>query len=149
MFPGGSPGDSPAGRRSRSKTTEPAAAAPAASASSDASPAASAPPDPKALSRQRLEKEVAQLDRVSQAIAAGDGNRALGLIAQYRQMFGDGQLSTEAAAMEIQALFLAGDRANATRLAAIFLASHPRSPHVSRVRALCPSCAAPEQKKIP
>jgi hypothetical protein len=108
-------------------------------------PAVSAP----SPARLRLEGEVSLLERVEQAIKAGDGPRALGLLAQYHENFGDGQLGLEAAAMEIESLLLAGDRPTAVRLARRFLAAHPRSHLAPRVRALCPSCLAQKSRTIP
>ncbi len=83
-----------------------------------------------------LGDEIASMDRVRSAIAAGDGVRAAQLVDDYERRFPRGTFTQEAEVLRVEALVLRGDRAAASRAAERFLASHPSSPHAPRLRAI-------------
>jgi TolA-binding protein len=82
-----------------------------------------------------LAEEMAALDAARQALTAGDAPRALRAMDDYDRRFPGGMLGPDAAVLRIEAL-MHGDRAEAARLGAAFLAAHPTSPHAAHVRAL-------------
>jgi hypothetical protein len=91
---------------------------------------------PGAGSQPTLTDEVAALDQARSALAAGNGPEALRLLEAYRTGFPRQQLEAEATVMRVEALIRMGDRAQASRVADAFVASHPRSPLVPHVRRL-------------
>jgi hypothetical protein len=97
---------------------------------SKASPAA--PFDHKST----LDDEVTLIDQARRALASKDASSALQLVSSYDVKYPAGSLSQEATAIRIEALVLLGNRAAAERLATRFIASHPSSPYVHKIRAL-------------
>jgi len=96
-----------------------------------------APPEPATVAqpaRSNVELELAQLDKVRRALAAGDASRALVELDAYNQSFTSGSLQTEATVMRIEALAATGNHAAAQRLGKRFLARYPQSPLAVRVR---------------
>jgi hypothetical protein len=83
-----------------------------------------------------LDAEVSALDAARTALSAGQVQRALGLLAQYRTDFPNGELARDAEVFEIEALLADGARAQAERVSDQFLARYPDDPHAARIRAL-------------
>jgi len=149
------PGNDPATLR------EPAAAAKAvATAPSPTPPRAPTPdpqapvpaslPDPKSAPRtpgrseaspatrsQQLSAEIEFLARVNGAVNAGDGSRALTLLAEYDRKFRPSILAEERTAASVLALCAAGRKAEAGTAAERFARTWPRSPLLGRVRNSC------------
>jgi hypothetical protein len=93
--------------------------------------AAAAAPTPSTLAA-----EVAALDAARAAAAAGRPDETLRLVGQYRYDFPDGELRADAEVVAIRALAGKGERAEAARLAARFLARYPDDPHAAEIRRL-------------
>jgi hypothetical protein len=80
----------------------------------------------------------AELLRTAQAaLARGDAARALALLEAGSSRFAHGMLLEERAALHVLALCEHGDRSRARREVAAFVADHPRSPLLARVRSAC------------
>jgi len=86
-----------------------------------------------------LAEQVHSLDRARVALAGGASASALAEIARYRATWPNGVFLTEASLLEIEALAASGERSRARARAADFVAAHPDSPQVDRLRALSPS----------
>jgi hypothetical protein len=86
-----------------------------------------------------LTRELSLLEQARHALAQHAAARALQALNDYHAQFPNGSLQAEAAALRVEALGQAGDRASAQRLAAAFLASYPTSPLAARVRTLSDS----------
>jgi hypothetical protein len=80
--------------------------------------------------------ELAMLDDVRRAIAKNELVRALSILDEYQARFPHGTLAAEATILRIATLVRTGDGAGAKRLADAFLATHPDTLYVSRVRSL-------------
>jgi hypothetical protein len=104
--------------------------APAPSKPSTAVPAA------KAAHARSIAGEISALDRIREQLSAGDTRAALRALDRYRSTFPGGVLQQEAAALRIEALARAGERAQAAQLAQRFAREHPNSPHLDRIRSL-------------
>ncbi|MEP7050754.1 MAG: hypothetical protein ABJB12_10390 [Pseudomonadota bacterium] len=109
----------------------------ASAAARSAEPVAATPRD-KSVSSP-LTRELALLEQARRALALHAPPSALQALNDYRAQFPEGSLQAEAAALRVEAVGQAGDRASAQRLARAFLASHPTSPLAARVRALSDS----------
>lgn len=83
-----------------------------------------------------LREESALLVRTREALNASDGARALELIRESRERFVGARLAQERDALEVQALVMAGETAQATARARTFLARYPESPHAEKIRAI-------------
>jgi len=81
-----------------------------------------------------LRDELALLEAVSRATKAGNGALALSQSLEYKRRFPRGKLALEAQVLHIEALALAGNRAEASRLAQSFLKRYPDSPVAARIR---------------
>ncbi len=127
----------------------PANAAPAVPAPLAEAPLPVAPPAARPLAaapakalvhspahRSTLDDEVSTIAAARQAVAAGDGRAALDLVDAYDARYPEGSLAQESAELRIEALVRLGDHGSAERLAARFVAAHPTSPYVRRIRAL-------------
>lgn len=114
------PSPSPRGRR--------APAAPAPSASTDRA--------------ARLAAELRALRVAREALASGDGPRALVALDDYAARFPRGHLALEAEVLRIEALSRAGDASAADR-ARRFLEAHPQSPYAERLRPLAGGTSIP------
>lgn len=86
-----------------------------------------------------LPEQVLSLDRARVALSSGDPRAALQEIAHYRSAWPKGVFLTEASVLEIEALAKSGERSLAAMRAQAFVAAHPDSPQVDRLRALIPS----------
>jgi len=89
--------------------------------------------------RSSLAEQVQSLDRARVALGSADPGAALREIARYRQAWPDGVFLTEASVLEIEALAARGERSLAAARASAFVAAHPDSPQVGRLRALMPA----------
>jgi TolA-binding protein len=87
-------------------------------------------------SASALAAEIAALDAVRRAMAAGDFERALAGTEAYAREFPRGQLAADADALAAQALAARGERAAASERALRFLDRHPDDPHAARMRRL-------------
>jgi hypothetical protein len=83
---------------------------------------------------QALGPEIDLLDSARRALAEGQAERALTLLASYHRRFPSGALSQEATVLEVDALEAKGRAAQATDLKQQFLAEHPESAHTQRVQ---------------
>ena len=94
-------------------------------------PLATSPPPTQrprvTATRDRFADEVALLDHAHARLGAGDVAGALAAVAEHAREFADGDLLDVREAARVQALCLAGDLEQATRVAARLLAEHPRS----------------------
>ncbi len=107
----------------------------------DNAPASTAAPRvqstrPSARPASSLAEQIAELDRARAALDTGDATRALRVVDGYEAAYPGGALTQEAEALRVDALLRAGNRAEAERAGKHFLATYPKSPHASRVRAL-------------
>jgi hypothetical protein len=87
-----------------------------------------------ASGQSELREEIRMLDQVRAQIRSGSPKRALVLLATYGERFPKGAFRQEASVLRMEALASSGDKARASALANKFLADHPKSPHVERVR---------------
>jgi len=78
--------------------------------------------------------ELALVESLSRAVKAGNGSLALAHSAEYKRKFPRGKLGLEAQVLHIEALALAGNRSEASRLAQGFLKRYPDSPIAARIR---------------
>jgi outer membrane protein assembly factor BamD (BamD/ComL family) len=76
------------------------------------------------------------MDRTREALAGGNGARALSLVDEYERRYPHGTFLEEAEVHRVEALVRNGDRAGARRAAARFVVAHPASPHAAHVRSL-------------
>ncbi len=121
-----SPADLPAAPSAALSATSPSASPRAQSAG---------PADPPSS----VTEEIAAFDRARTALAAGEIDRAIGLLDTYERRFPTGTFIQEAEVLRVKALAAKGDRAGARRTGERFLAAHPTSPHASRIRAIVDS----------
>jgi hypothetical protein len=101
----------------------------------DTAPVARAKSPPSARP-STLDEEVATIDQARRAVASGDATEALQIVGAYDARYPGGSLTQESTEIRIEALLLKGNRPAAERLAGKFVASHPSSPYVHRIRAL-------------
>jgi len=99
-----------------------------------ASPAPHAMPK---LQASDLLKETSALAAAQETLRAGNSAAAIALINEYQKQFPDGVLREESEATRIGAMLDAGNREGACKLAHMFIAHWPRSPHLVRVRSAC------------
>ncbi|HEX6271711.1 MAG TPA: hypothetical protein VFZ53_01660 [Polyangiaceae bacterium] len=95
------------------------------------------PEPPRAARSQQLGAEIELLARVNAAVNAGDGRRALELLADYDRRFRPSILGEERAAASVLSLCAAGRKAEARAAAARFARSWPRSPLSGRIASSC------------
>jgi RNA polymerase sigma-70 factor (ECF subfamily) len=92
-----------------------------------------------------LRDDLDLLDRARTALAAGDAQGALGILAAHDRTFPQSALAEEAEVLRVEALAAAGRAGAARDEARRFLARYPDSPHAGRVRkALAAAEATPE-----
>ena len=105
-------------------------------------PAAAPAPAPQAVARAAVSaarpsqpdiaREIESIDAARALVRQGRTKEALSALDGYKGK----SLGVEATVLRIEALVRQGDHARATALASTFLASHPKSPYSSRIRAL-------------
>ncbi|MDI1451324.1 hypothetical protein [Polyangium sp. 6x1] len=122
----------------------PAESAPAEATSPPKGKRAPAAPAPAASADRaaRLAAELQALRIAREALASGDGPRALGALDDYAARFPRGHLALEAEVLRIEALSRAGDASAADR-ARRFLEAHPQSPYAERLRPLAGGVSIP------
>jgi hypothetical protein len=131
-FPETLPGaDAPEPARAVERRGRPLPAAAPQEPGAATSPGAVPPEAPSALVQ-----EVASLDRVRAALAAGDPNGALARLSAHHRAFPSGALEPEAVVLEVRALVQLGRRGEASHVASRFLAGHPGSPQAARLESL-------------
>jgi len=81
-----------------------------------------------------LSEQLRLIDAARSAVAAGNASAASAALTSYRKRFPRGPFGQEAAVLQIEALDLQGNHAQAAAQARSFLARHPNSPHVSVVQ---------------
>jgi TolA-binding protein len=81
-----------------------------------------------------LRAEIALLDAARAAASAGDDARALVLLRRYDGSFPAGTFRPESTALQIEALAHLGQTDRARARGRVFIATHPDSPLVARVR---------------
>lgn len=86
-----------------------------------------------------IEDEIALLREAQGAARALDDVHALGLLDAHARRFPSGVLAEERDAARIFALCHLGRGDEARKARAAFLAAHPDSPHIARVREACPA----------
>lgn len=91
-------------------------------------------PAPPAKPASAVGEEITMLDEARREMTAGRSSNALAVLGRYNTRFPHGVMSEEARVLEIEALARSGQSARARELGASFIASHPSSPLVSRVR---------------
>jgi hypothetical protein len=91
------------------------------------------PPTAK-TSEGELRDEIRLLDGVRASLRSSDPRAALSALDDYRQRFPRGAFGQEAAVLRIEALAVAGQKTAAATLAKAFIAAHPSSPHIDRLR---------------
>ena len=79
-------------------------------------------------------RELDTLDRARQALKHHDAKLALEVLEQYDASHPKGRFGDEAIATRVEALVMAGRRAQATALGRKFLADHPYGPPADRIR---------------
>ena len=84
-----------------------------------------------------LEEEARALAEVQRALRDAETERALVLLDRMEERFGAGALGTERRAARVLALCGLGRYEEGRALAEHFIANHPTSPLVSRIRAAC------------
>lgn len=119
------------------------AAPPTAAFATSAVNAAPSAPAPKSALEMNasIAGEVALLDRARRALAAGDAERALGVLDEYGRAPRSGILGPETLLLRIQALLQLGQREAAVALARRFVAQNPGSRHAESLRSLLESPA--------
>jgi hypothetical protein len=83
-----------------------------------------------------IQEQIALIDAARAAVAAGAGNRGLGLVRQYQSKYPRGSFRPEAAALKIEALTKLGRSAEARALAEGFAAEYGGGPLADRVSRL-------------
>ncbi len=90
-------------------------------------------PAHRAAAPSTLAEQVSRIDTARVAIASGDYDEAMRLIARYHDDFPDGALAPDADVVALEAAAAKHDRAEVARRAASFLARYPNDPHAARV----------------
>jgi hypothetical protein len=123
-------------------------AIPAREESAVAEPAALPPPAPEsvpdnaaavaaATPADGLQAELALVRAAHDSLRAGKPEVALESMEQHRRQFPNGALAEERDALRVSAICALG-RSDAASEAQTFLANHPGSPFVARIRDACP-----------
>jgi hypothetical protein len=91
-------------------------------------------PKPASAPNDELARELGMVDRARSALRAGNAAGALELVSGYERAFKHPRFAPEATAIRIEALIAQGQRAEAARLARLFMARHPGHPLTPRLR---------------
>ncbi len=94
-------------------------------------------PTARAASADTLEREARLITGAREALAQGDGERALALLSEHAREFPDGWFAADRAAERVVVLCSLGRRAEALQEATAFLASRPKGPLTRRVESSC------------
>lgn len=93
-------------------------------------------PAPRPAASSTLADQVSRIDTARLAIASGDCDEAMRLIARYHDDFPGGALAPDADVVALEAAAAKHDRAEVTRRAASFLDRYPNDPHTAGVQRL-------------
>jgi hypothetical protein len=93
-----------------------------------------------------LAQEIAVIEKIRRALLADAPARALEHVRAHARRFPEGVLAQEREALRVVATCALGD-AGAEATAGAFIAAHPDSPLVGKVRAAC--ATAPEKTEAP
>jgi len=129
------PGDERPARPGR--VDPPAPAVPVMSTPGPTPPPPRKSPPPPAPREPSLAEEMLHMRAAQAALAAGDAQEVLRLLAVYARQFPDGRLHEEHLALRAIALCAAGPPPAGEAEAEAFLAGHPRSMFAARVRGAC------------
>jgi hypothetical protein len=102
-------------------------------------PTAPATAAPQVAASPRIEEELDLVRQASVALREGRAQAALALLREHTARFPSGMLSEERDGLLVLSLCATGERAEAERAAAIFLARSAHSPLAAHVRKGCPS----------
>lgn len=94
-----------------------------------------------------LTRELVALKQARSALAQGAPAEAERILDGYRAEFPRGALSTEEAALRVEAVLAQGNRSLAAELASRFLKNHPTSPLAARVRTLSEGLSRPDTNR--
>jgi hypothetical protein len=108
-------------------------------------PRAAREPGGDATPASTLAQEIAAIEKIRAALLADAPDRALDHVRAHARRFPDGALVQEREALRAVALCATGD-GGAKAKADAFIAAHPQSPLVSKVRAACADLAAAEDE---
>jgi hypothetical protein len=118
---------------------------PAPSGASDVAPpkpahtrAEKSPSVQAASGEPTIDEEVKLVSGAQAALRSGNASQALELLAQDAARFPNGKLATLRQVTHMMALCQSGQRAQAQKEAADFVAARPNSPFVERVNRICP-----------
>jgi hypothetical protein len=117
--------------------TRSAQALPVVSRENVPSRAAAVSPSPTGSRPSSLGVETQLIEAAQEQLAAGQGQRALELLARHREQFPNGELAEERDFAQIMALCRVDRKAEASASAAAFLRATPSSPLVPRLRKSC------------
>lgn len=98
---------------------------------------APAPRPAQVEERDDLPAELRLIQRAQTALAAGDAAGAQSALRTHARTFPRGHLAEEREALGVQVLCASGRTEEARRAGAAFVARHPGSPQVARVRRTC------------
>ncbi len=82
----------------------------------------------------QLSEEIRLIDSARTSLRQGEPRVAIRYLSQYSARFPNGRFSLEAAALRIESLAASGEQSRARALAQRFIANHPKSLLVERVR---------------
>ena len=123
-----------------SEPIAPTTLAPAAVTSTSSAPARRPAPSssaaPLAKDEGDLAAEVALIEQARDAVVRHDGPAALALLAEHARSFPRPALGDEASVLRVEAVAAEGETARTNAVATQWLAAHPTSPYVPRVRRL-------------
>jgi hypothetical protein len=91
-------------------------------------------PKPAGALSDELAQELASVDQARSALRSGNAAAALELVSRYERSYKRPRFAPEASALRIEALIAMGRRAEAARLARVFMANHPGHPLTVRLR---------------
>jgi hypothetical protein len=91
-------------------------------------------PKPAGALSDELAQELASMDQARTALRSGNASAALELVSRYERSYKRPRFAPEASALRIEALIALGRRAEAARLARVFMANHPGHPLTVRLR---------------
>ncbi|MDF2691977.1 MAG: hypothetical protein K0S65_360 [Labilithrix sp.] len=86
------------------------------------------------VAEPNIDGEIAAIDAARGDLAAARPAEALSRVRSYRRTFAAPHFADEADVLEVQSLAALGRNAEARQMAERFLAKHPQSPYVQRVR---------------
>jgi outer membrane protein assembly factor BamD (BamD/ComL family) len=89
------------------------------------------------MAASTIDEEMRLMNAAQDALRTGHSKRALSLLNEHSERFPNGKLSSARSVTRMMALCQAGSSEQARREAEQFLARHPSSPFVDRVKTIC------------